>query len=805
MEFRYRYVGFGTSFVSTSGDRPDAGAHQNDLFENELAVDVGNVCWGLHGETRTIIDHHFYRQCDQFPSASAAVLHKAGPIWDRFHATSVMWLVTHRDPDFDAYCAMYLARAILTGEIPWDGWEALGLSPDGWPGTPPEGTSAFDWFRPNPRIVSHVPDRRWPILLAAYATAVDNCRRLACARSRALHSVLYTASARGRNLLPDGARILFDEASRAIETKGLNPLYDSLFHDSGEFAPELALLDRESEAYGRDIARARRALVSVPTSPQPFDTWFGPIAGTRSTPGSPASGEPLLDDHLEIRPGHLLGRHHRTQVDGIYLRDPECMLFKEWARHDRDHSSAGEGFLFTAIAYTNACPGAQRNSTRYIFSLDPERADGRHLYPLWAVLERSEVQALHRPESGSLKERLASMRPRRGFEDRAGSLEGLFNDPWFDGNNYRCTIVDTPNRGTEIGPPGTRGDLADDPVVGLVSELLEYSIFTSEVVIRDLAATSVASGEYEHTIRLASGGAVPPAASGRFRFAMVGLAEGTRLLHGEMAEQTGRMLWQLLDSDAGNGVPTDFAQRHLIVRAKWVGVWSRRGAVVAYMPDAQHIAESFLERFRTVAEITRGLEALVSPSAEVAASPKLSISKVEDFIAQVAKLKQLLALPENRLPARFFESLHLDEVLATVHGIIVAAADRQNDNRAQQQREDTRQLTAAVAQNIDIVAGVQRAVEFLEIFFAAVYSAHLWHMFAHENAPLLHGAQSVAAPWLSAESVENWLVPAGVAFCALMGGLLAVGVVSWQRRSHHKAQTNRAHVYAAHGDTSDGR
>ena len=137
MQFKYRYVAYGTSFVAASGQRKAVDAPPDKLYENELVVDVGGVCWGVGGEQRSVIDHHFHRSENQFPSASAAVLHNATRIWSRFAGRGgdgdTFWFVTHREPDFDAYCAMYLAREILLSGIPFDGWEAFGLDAEGWP------------------------------------------------------------------------------------------------------------------------------------------------------------------------------------------------------------------------------------------------------------------------------------------------------------------------------------------------------------------------------------------------------------------------------------------------------------------------------------------------------------------------------------------------------------------------------------------------------------------------------------------------------------------------------------------------
>jgi predicted polyphosphate/ATP-dependent NAD kinase len=46
MTFRYRYVGFGTNFESRLGDRSreDTRGNPKALHENEVALDVGNIC-----------------------------------------------------------------------------------------------------------------------------------------------------------------------------------------------------------------------------------------------------------------------------------------------------------------------------------------------------------------------------------------------------------------------------------------------------------------------------------------------------------------------------------------------------------------------------------------------------------------------------------------------------------------------------------------------------------------------------------------------------------------------------------------
>src|SRR5579862_7466878 len=104
-EFRYRFVDFGTSFLGDPHVRAFDKGNESPatLFANELATDVGGTCWDVN-EPLPVIDHHFLRDA-QFPSASAAVLHKAALIRARFaKLNDVIWLVTHKEPDFDAFC-----------------------------------------------------------------------------------------------------------------------------------------------------------------------------------------------------------------------------------------------------------------------------------------------------------------------------------------------------------------------------------------------------------------------------------------------------------------------------------------------------------------------------------------------------------------------------------------------------------------------------------------------------------------------------------------------------------------------------
>ena len=223
------------------------------LFANELVTDVGGTCWGTN-EPLAIIDHHFSGE-GQFPSASAAVLHKAKLIRERFtqSPSDALWLVSHKEPDFDAFCSMYLARWIIESSDGVVEWESCGLHPDGWLDLPQR--AKIDWF--NPDVTGVPPEQRWPLLLASYASALDSRRPIACPRQRQLHSVLLAAQKRGRDYLSEtsGATELFDEVRHALQDGKLNPLFDSVF----ERSPRVRSRTRDARPRGSSIRPRRTA------------------------------------------------------------------------------------------------------------------------------------------------------------------------------------------------------------------------------------------------------------------------------------------------------------------------------------------------------------------------------------------------------------------------------------------------------------------------------------------------------------------------------------------------------------------
>src|SRR5438105_6868843 len=107
--FHLRFVPFGTDFrrlegtVRSGTKDPELSA----LCDNEIVVDVGGRCFGCRrseagpAETSLIFDHHFPGE-GNYPSASAAVLHRASDLVKILGSHDPVWIATHHEPDFDA-------------------------------------------------------------------------------------------------------------------------------------------------------------------------------------------------------------------------------------------------------------------------------------------------------------------------------------------------------------------------------------------------------------------------------------------------------------------------------------------------------------------------------------------------------------------------------------------------------------------------------------------------------------------------------------------------------------------------------
>jgi hypothetical protein len=648
IQFRYRYVGFGTRFELPNKDsgrertdppnpngKDDANA-EHVLYFNELVADVGGECHVIDNGL-AVLDHHFTRTdtIEQYPSAATAVLHNARRIRDRFFdgdrpRFNTIWLVTHQTPDFDAFCSLYLARMIIEKAIPEDnaGWRKLGLHPDGWQAVRDDWR--VNWYAPRVPLDPGDAARRWAMLLASYAAAVDNCRRVECRRDRALHSILYAAIRRGRPYAAgdNGAVEFFNAARDAIRDDLLNPMIDSLFEENLTFRPELRLLDGQDEAYQRDLKRARTAIVFLREAKEEFSHWFSQVERVvNQQPQTPA----FRDDNKHVNaihgepPDGARGLPRR-QADAIYLRDPECVLFKEWARADTANSSLGQGFLFTAIAYTGGRATNPINNTDYYFALDPERCGSAHLYTLWTRLQEAEMKVL---EERNL---LPGGLPRRDFIARGQKEPGFFKDPWFDGQNYRCTIVPTPMKGTYIAPtrsqPALRADLTDDPVVAFVQEELEYEATYLPLHDNGAAPKFEVTDEDEKSTDPPTLVAIDQpkrANSDRpFRLVTARLAPDVDLTRGQTARLIGATLWKHLGTVADlTDEPGSPLPMH--VTPDWVVVWTDRAVAVAAKDSTNSTTKLFSElraRFRQMIRLSGRLTRLVQHTAAVAESNK---------------------------------------------------------------------------------------------------------------------------------------------------------------------------------------
>ncbi len=549
------------------------------------------------------------------------------------------------------------------------------------------------------------PEFRWRTVIAVIASYSDACRRAACPNTQTAPAVLYAALKRGRDCASDGAAGLFEHIRKAVADTGANPLTDPIFESSDEFRPEVALLAREKEVYERDMKRARRAMVAIPSYKGTFDEFY-----------DPKRARALLTTELEPRPDQLSTDGPPVTVDGVYLRDPDCILFKELARMDTENSSMGRGFLFTAVAYSAGRMHARSNQSNYYFSLDPERSGKLTLYPVWCRLQSAEIRGLLQGLSDEERRELRDKEARGLYVKRAAHHGGLFSDPWFAGDNYRATIVATPFRGTEIGSAGTAADLMDDEVTTIVRKELEYQFYSSEARAIDYSGSILAQSQMSMAER------VPAPRDVKFRFCMAPLVSHLEIKQGLQSQQIGEHLWSLLQPAYGE-LPADFVERHLTQDKELIAVWSRHGLAIAFLPEAQARVERVSVRF---AEVVRLLESLLETVKQREAA---RLSGAENLLQEVAILRHELSMPGGMLAfRRFVEAIGFHETIAIGRDLLSARADHALSSTTQEVATSTRDSAKSMSESIAAIKEGNQKIELLEILFATFYSIELLHI-----------------------------------------------------------------------------
>lgn len=674
-----RFVNYGVNFSAKGMSAASSGRAVSELGNMEVALDVGGICGRLGPAGPWVLDHHFVPE--PCPSAVAVVLTNARELRDHYRdgATCV---VTHQEPDFDALLSAWLFAQIANpeGKLAREDFSSIDLEKTDWL------DSRISWGK-------NVGDpAQAALLLAKYAARVDSARlgAVRCPRDQALHSVFLAARYR-RGYEKDGLSWFFEEAWKAMVKEGRNPFLDPLFDRGGPLDLELRLLEHQSSAYDADIRRARKSIVTVPVVDN-YDEYF---AGAKQVP---------VADALARDMAALNSNKHAT-ADAAWIRDPSCFLFKEWARLDTANSTFGGGFEFLAVAYSGGRPG--KNTTDYFFSLDPERANGKHLYSVWFALQKRQME-LFRKETSAARENVA-VRP--GFEARAAGCEAAFVDPWWDGSNTKGTLVATPNNGS-FGSSGALGDLTDDPVAKVVRKELEFAEF-GDAEVHDFAfkegvidVAEAAPDDKGKTISVDSDDDLSPAQN-VFRFVRIPLLSGNNSGDGDTLKGRELQLAELAGKFLGSRSTPEFLLSK--INGEALISWTRHGIVVFERAAATRVKGSADLRgaVNRMAAIMNQLQALSdSLHGEKKDSKKIATAQPyrQKLLRDILALKLDAAKPGGEVIQKFLAATGFESVMHTLDTLNedLDSIVRERDEKLQKGRDRTLQLILTVGTAIGL-------------------------------------------------------------------------------------------------------
>ena len=405
-----------------------------------------------------------------------------------------------------------------------------------------------------------------------------------------------------------------------------------------------------------------------------------------------------------------------------------------------------------------------RNQADYWFSLNPEAIPGAHLYPVWALLQKLEVEARVRAS-------LAEAAARPGFGERAdGKYLGQFRYPWFDGGTYLGTIVVTPADGTWIAEAGTRNDLSDDTVVQAVVRYFESTQWTGKEELRDFAASKEVAdvpAQKEHVL-------TAPRALGKhaYRVVTVAMRSDAQLFESRLGYNVAQRLWRTL-APGTQGVPLDFEQRHVVTLGEAAGCWNRHGIAVAYLDNeaGRHVRDQLADLVKEMAGLSCEITAVAGADGN-----KRDVTVLRSLLDTVAGVKWRSAQPEVKLARRFFDAIGFEKQLSLVHELYHAEASRKS---------------------LHDMAALQRTAAVLEILILAVYALEAAHLFtanAHEThfgltlsylvgAPILIGG---ATAWLHTARHKHGRVLNEAGILGLLF-ILLIGAGTWLAVVAHRA------------------
>jgi hypothetical protein len=266
----------------------------------------------------------------------------------------------------------------------------------------------------------------------------------------------------------------------------------------------------------------------------------------------------------------------------------------------------------------------------------------------------------------------------------------------------------------------------------------------------------------------------------------VALEEQVNLASLATAEQIGRTLWRMLSGSAAvvqaEHVPADVLRAHLVVDTESIGVWSRRGIMLACKQAAQEKAAQVLAHGRTLTVLANDIAALVQPPSTTVSPPSPAAAAPpptppyghasahthhtspsneraqrasDELIRRAALMQRVLQFRHHlvQLDApvleRFFTASGLADVLQTAYQLASVA---------EQQAQATQ-----IGTHIATVAEVQQMVHWVEIFLVAVYATELFHIVgeAFHFDPRYLAWSLVAGPLLIAGTVARAVRPWG--------------------------------------------